>query len=152
MDAYRVTDPEPTGAGARAAMMQALTMANALPADVDYVNAHGTGTPKNDPAESLALRELLGIESERVYVSSTKSQIGHLIGASGAVEFAACLYAICQQSVPATISLEHPDPACQLRHVPRMPVAAELRRVMSNSFGFGGQNASIVLGRTGTES
>lgn len=151
MDAYRVTDPQPEGAGARAAMAQALAMAQVSPSEVDYVNAHGTGTAKNDPVEARALRDVLGAEVERIYVSSTKSQIGHLIGASGAVEFAACLFALGQQCVPATISLEHPDPACQLRHVPKRPIFTEVRRVMSNSFGFGGQNASIVLCRPGTD-
>jgi 3-oxoacyl-[acyl-carrier-protein] synthase II len=149
LDAFRVTDPQPEGEGARAAMSQALAMAQRSSVDIDYVNAHGTGTPKNDPAESRALRAVLGKEVERVFVSSTKSQIGHLIGAAGAVEFAASLYALIYQLVPATISLERPDPECVLRHVPKVPIFTEVRRVMSNSFGFGGQNASIVLGRVG---
>ncbi|HMA92197.1 MAG TPA: beta-ketoacyl-[acyl-carrier-protein] synthase family protein [Polyangiaceae bacterium] len=147
LDAYRVTDPEPDGRGAIAAMAQALAMANLSPRDIDYVNAHGTGTPKNDPVEARAIRTVLGSDVDRIYVSSTKSQIGHLIGAAGAVEFAACLYALREEQVPATITLEHPDPECRLRHVAKQPIQVPVRRVLSNSLGFGGQNASIVLGQ-----
>jgi len=145
LDAYRVTDPHPEGRGAITAMTRAMSMAGDGPGDLDYVNAHGTGTPKNDPAEARALRETLGADIERILVSSTKSQVGHLIGAAGAVEFAACLFALAHATVPATISLEQPDPQCALRHVPRSPVSATVRRVLSNSFGFGGQNASILV-------
>lgn len=145
LDAYRVTDPEPDGRGAMAAMAQALAMAKVTSRDLDYVNAHGTGTPKNDPVEARAIREILGTDVDRVYVSSTKSQIGHLIGAAGAVEFAACLYALLEQRVPATITLEHPDPECRLRHVAKRTIQVPVRRVLSNSLGFGGQNASIIL-------
>jgi 3-oxoacyl-[acyl-carrier-protein] synthase II len=146
LDAYRVTDPQPEGDGAVAAMAQAMAMANVSASKLDYVNAHGTGTSKNDPVEAKALRRVLGSAVEdRIFVSSTKSQIGHLIGAAGAVEFAACLYALERQMVPATITLEQVDPDCHLRHVPGLPIHAPIRRVMSNSFGFGGQNASIVL-------
>jgi 3-oxoacyl-[acyl-carrier-protein] synthase II len=145
LDGHHVTEPDAEGRGAVAAMSAALAMAQRNPRDLDYINAHGTGTPKNDPVESRAIRTLLGNEQERVYVSSTKSQIGHLIGAAGAVEFTACLYALLRQSVPATVTLEQVDPACQLRHVPKQPIATHVRRVMSNSLGFGGQNASIVL-------
>jgi 3-oxoacyl-[acyl-carrier-protein] synthase II len=152
LDAYRVTDPEPNGEGAFGAMAQAMAMANVDASDIDYVNAHGTGTPKNDPVEATAIRKLLGSDVERVYVSSTKSQIGHLIGAAGAVEFSACLFALERQCVPATITLERPDPACALRHVPKLPIQTEVRRVLSNSLGFGGQNASIVLAHSQVES
>jgi 3-oxoacyl-[acyl-carrier-protein] synthase II len=147
LDGHHVTEPDAEGRGAVAAMSAALAMAQRNPSELDYINAHGTGTPKNDPVESRAIRTVLGDEQQRVYVSSTKSQIGHLIGAAGAVEFTACLYSLLHQSVPATITLEQVDPACQLRHVPKLPVSTCVRRVMSNSLGFGGQNASIVLSR-----
>lgn len=147
LDAYRVTDPEPTGRGAEGAMRGALAVAGLEPEAIDYINAHGTGTPKNDAVETLAIHRVFGRVAPGVPVSSTKSQIGHLIGAAGAVEFAACLFALEKQTLPATLHLDHPDPACDLDAVPHRPRPHRVRRVLSNSFGFGGQNACIALGR-----
>jgi 3-oxoacyl-[acyl-carrier-protein] synthase II len=146
MDAYRVTDPAPDHAGAAAAMIAALQDAGLPQGHVDYVNAHGTGTVKNDQAEIAAIRCALGASAERIPVSSTKSQIGHLIGAAGAVELAAVIFALQQGIVPATINLTDPDPACDLDCVALTPRPAEVRTALSNSFGFGGQNAAIVVG------
>ena len=143
MDAFRVSDPDEHQQGAVAAMRAALSDAGLSPGDVDYINAHGTGTRKNDPAESRAIREVFGATPPPV--SSTKSQIGHLIGAAGAVEAMAVLFAIEQQILPATLNLRTPDPACDLDYVPNQPRAARVRVALSNSFGFGGQNACLVL-------
>jgi 3-oxoacyl-[acyl-carrier-protein] synthase II len=147
LDAFRVTDPAEDHEGAVAAMRGALEVAKLGARDIDYVNAHGTGTRKNDPAESAAIRSVFGADADRVPVSSTKSQIGHLIGAAGAVEFLAGLFALERGMLPATINLEEPDPECNMVHVARTPRPARVRAFMSNSFGFGGQNAVIVAGR-----
>jgi 3-oxoacyl-[acyl-carrier-protein] synthase II len=146
LDAYRVSDPVPGEAGAIGAMERALAAARVSPGEVDYVNAHGTGTRKNDPAETRAIRRVFGAAAERLPVSSTKSQIGHLIGAAGAVELVACLFALREQTLPATINLGERDPECDLDYVPGVPRAVRVRTVLSNSFGFGGQNAVLVLG------
>ena len=146
MDAHKVTDPCPDQAGAAAAIAGALDDAGIQPAELDYINAHGTGTPKNDPAETAAIRAVLGPHADRVPVSSTKSQVGHLIGAAGAVELAATLFALEHGVVPATINLSTPDPRCDLDYVRGEPRALQVHRALSNSFGFGGQNASIVVG------
>jgi len=146
LDAYRVTDPAPDHAGAAAAMGAALADAGLPAAEVDYINAHGTGTRANDPAEVAAIRSVFGERADRIPVSSTKSQIGHLIGAAGAVEFLAALFALKKGIVPATINLTDPDPECDLDFVPLIPRRAPVRTVMSNSFGFGGQNAVILAG------
>jgi 3-oxoacyl-[acyl-carrier-protein] synthase II len=145
LDAFRMTDPAPDGAGAVAAMSGALADARISPEDVGYINAHGTGTRKNDPAETRAIRAVLGEAAQRIPVSSTKSQVGHLIGAAGAVEFGAVLFALGEGVLPATINLTHPDPECDLDYVPLVPRRATVRIALSNSFGFGGQNASIVV-------
>jgi 3-oxoacyl-[acyl-carrier-protein] synthase II len=144
LDAFHVADPAPDHAGAVAAMRKALASAGLGPEQIDYVNAHGTGTRKNDPMETRAIRTVLGAAADRVPVSSTKSQIGHLIGAAGAVELIAGLFALAEQILPATINLSEPDPTCDLDYVPNVPRAARIRTFLSNSFGFGGQNASIV--------
>jgi len=147
LDAYRVTDPAPNDEGAAAAMERALLDARLEPAQVDYINAHGTGTRKNDPAETLAIRAVFGEHAEAIPVSSTKSQIGHLIGAAGAVELLAGMFALIEQVVPATINLTHPDPECDLDYVPLVPRPHRVDRFVSSSFGFGGQNAVLVAGR-----
>ncbi len=117
------------------------------PRDIDYINAHGTGTLKNDPAEAAAIRRVFKEDAGSVWVSSTKSQIGHLIGAAGAVELCAGLFALEHQTVPATITLVNPDEGCVLHHVAGAPRSARVERVLSNSFGFGGQNAAMVIGK-----
>ena len=144
-DAYHVTQPEPEGKGARLAMLAALKDAGAGPGDLDYINAHGTSTPANDRAETLAIKRALGNEAKRIPVSSTKSQIGHLIGAAGAVEAAATILAIDRGTIPGTINLEEADPDCDLDYVSDGPREAQVTFALSNSFGFGGHNASIAL-------
>jgi len=125
------------------AMAAALADAGLLAKDVDYINAHGTGTRKNDPAETRAIREIFGVTPPPI--SSTKSQIGHLIGAAGAVEAMAVLFALAEQTLPATINLSTPDPECDLDYVPVQPRPARVRIALSNSFGFGGQNACLAF-------
>lgn len=147
LDAYRVTDPAPDQAGAIAAMRAALADARVAPEEVDYVNAHGTATRKNDPAETAALHAVFGAQAPRIPVSSTKSQVGHCIGAAGAVELLATLFALEEGMLPATINLDEPDPECDLDYVPNRPRPASVHTAISNSFGFGGQNATIVVGR-----
>ena len=145
LDAYRVSDPHPEQEGAIRAIRGALACAAVRPEDVDYVNAHGTGTLKNDPAETSAIKAVFP-QSQRLPVSSTKSQIGHLIGAAGAVEFLAGIFAVRHGILPATINLVHRDPACDLDYISDGPRPVRVRTFMSNSFGFGGQNAVIVAG------
>jgi len=144
LDAFRVSDPDEEQRGAIAAMRAALTDAGVSPSDVDYINAHGTGTRKNDPAETAAIRAVFGQAPPPT--SSTKSQIGHLIGAAGAVEALATIFALREQILPATINLRTPDPECTLDYVPNTPRPARVRVALSNSFGFGGQNACLILG------
>lgn len=145
-DAFHVTQPDPQGRGAARAMRAAMSDAGIEPGDVDYVNAHGTSTPYNDRIETLAIKEALGNEAKRVAVTSTKSQTGHLLGAAGAIEAAACALIIRNSMVPATINLESPDPECDLDYVADGARAQDVRVAMSNSFGFGGQNACLVFG------
>ena len=146
LDAFRVSDPDPDQVGAAQCIRRALEDARLEPERIDYINAHGTGTRKNDPAETAAIRQVFGRHADRLLVSSTKSQIGHLIGAAGAVELGATLLALREGVVPATINLESPDPACDLDFVPLVPRRAAVRLALSSSFGFGGQNAAIVIG------
>jgi 3-oxoacyl-[acyl-carrier-protein] synthase II len=143
LDAFRVSDPDEHERGAVAAMRAALADARLMPAAVDYINAHGTGTRKNDPAEARAIREVFGDVPPPA--SSSKSQIGHLIGAAGAVEAMAVLFALAEQTLPATINLHSQDPECALDCVPNQPRPARVRIALSNSFGFGGQNACLVF-------
>ncbi|MGH9183678.1 MAG: beta-ketoacyl-ACP synthase II [Acidimicrobiales bacterium] len=143
-DAHHITAPDATGRGAVAAMRAALGQAGLAPADVDYVNAHGTSTPPNDRTETLAVRAVLG---PRVPVSSTKSMTGHLLGAAGALEAVVCLKVLETGILPPTINHEDPDPDCDLDYVPNVARTATVDTVMTNSFGFGGHNATLVLGR-----
>jgi 3-oxoacyl-[acyl-carrier-protein] synthase II len=144
-DAHHATQPDPGGLGAQAAMRAAMEDAGVVPDDIDYINAHGTSTPFNDRIETLAIKNVFGVEAKRVPVSSTKSQMGHLLGAAGAVEAAISVMAICRGKIPSTINLEEPDPQCDLDYVGEGPRDAKLRIVLSNSFGFGGQNACLVF-------
>ena len=143
-DAYRATAPRADGAVARLAMEQALRRAGVTGREVGYVNAHGTGTPLNDPAEARAIRGALG---DHAAVSSIKGALGHLMAASGALELAACLLAFERDLLPGTAHLVERDPDCELDVIGPRPRAAHVDVVMSNSFGFGGQNVSLVLGR-----
>jgi len=144
-DGCHIVQPDPTGRGAAAAMRKMLRDAGAAPDSIDYINAHGTGTPLGDVAETKAIKEVFGPHAATVAVSSTKSSIGHLLGASGGVEFIATALAIRDQVAPPTINLDHPDPECGLNHVALAPRAMTIKGAASNSFGFGGHNASLLL-------
>jgi 3-oxoacyl-[acyl-carrier-protein] synthase II len=144
-DAYHITAPDPKGSGAALAMRRALEDAGEDPSAVTYVNAHGTSTPLNDASETVAIKAVLGDHARRVAVSSTKSMTGHMLGAAGAVEGAACALAIANGVVPPTIHYEHPDPECDLDYVPNEARELRVRLALSNSFGFGGQNACVAF-------
>ena len=146
-DAYHITMPGEAGEGAAAAMRAALDDAGLTTADVDYINAHGTSTPLNDRAETAAIKRLFGKRAYALPVSSTKSMTGHLLGAAGALEAIVCLLALRDGLMPPTINYEEPDPDCDLDYVPNAARPADLQVVMSNSFGLGGHNATLVLGR-----
>jgi 3-oxoacyl-[acyl-carrier-protein] synthase II len=146
-DAYHITKPAPEGEGAVRAMQLALADAKISPDQIDYVNAHGTSTPAGDAEESKAIARAYGAHAleKRLWVSSTKSMMGHLLGAAGAVEAAICLLAIRDGIVPPTINLDHQDPECVLDFVPLVARERRIRNAMSNSFGFGGTNATLVV-------
>ncbi|HWE37636.1 MAG TPA: beta-ketoacyl-[acyl-carrier-protein] synthase family protein [Isosphaeraceae bacterium] len=146
-DAYGITRPEPDGKGAALAMKSALREAKLDPADVDYINAHGTSTRLNDIMETVAVKRVFGNRAPSIPMSSQKSMVGHLIGASGALEAAATALSLERGVVPPTINQATPDPACDLDYVPNTAREVPLRTALSNSFGFGGQNASLVLAR-----
>ena len=147
-DAYRITDQHPTGAGAVAAMNEAIEDAGLTAADVDYVNAHGTGTEVNDSTETGAIKQSLGDAASKVAVSSIKSMMGHLIAASGAVELITCVLALRDKTLPPTINYETPDPACDLDYVPNTARKVDkLDVILTNNFGFGGQNDTLLLRR-----
>lgn len=147
MDAYRVTAPHPEGRGAAQAMANALRDASLAPAAIDYINAHGTSTPLNDPAETMAIKQVFAADEHyrKLAVSATKSQIGHWIAAAGAPEFVATLLAARDGIAPPTLNLENPDPACDLDYVPGHARAMPIGAALSNSFGFGGLNASLIV-------
>jgi 3-oxoacyl-[acyl-carrier-protein] synthase II len=147
LDAFRVTDPEPNGRGAALSMAKAMADANLSASDLDCVNAHGTGTPKNDVAETLAIKQVLGTRARQIPVTANKSMTGHLIATSGAFEAAVSALTLFFGKVPPTINLEHPDPQCDLDHVTEGCRDFAGRTVLSNSFGFGGQNATLVFRR-----
>ncbi|MFB3883443.1 MAG: beta-ketoacyl-ACP synthase II [Armatimonadota bacterium] len=144
-DAYHITDPLPDGDGQARAMEAALRDARISPDEVDYVNAHGTATQVGDIAETRALKRVFGERAKQVPVSSTKSVTGHLLGAGGAVEAIACLCAMRDGVAPPTANLDDPDPECDLDYVPKQAREVRIRTAMSNSFGFGGHNATLVL-------
>lgn len=145
-DSGHITQPDVTGSGAARAMENALHDAKVNPEDVDYINAHGTGTVLGDRAETMAVKSVFGEHAGEVSISSTKSQLGHLLGASGGVELALTVMALRHNVVPPTINLETPDPECDLDYTPNTPRERQVRVAMSNSFGFGGHNASLVVG------
>ena len=146
-DGTHMTAPCPDGSGARYAMQQALRDAKLNPSQIDYVNAHGTSTPLGDKAETLALKMVFGDRAKSLAVSSTKSQLGHLLGASGGVEIALCVQALQTQVAPPTINLDNPDPDCDLDYIPNQARPMQIDRILKNSFGFGGHNACLVIGR-----
>jgi 3-oxoacyl-[acyl-carrier-protein] synthase II len=146
-DAYHVTAPSLDGEGAKGVMLRALGDAGIDPAEVGYINAHGTSTPYNDKVETLAIKKAFGEHAYRIGVSSSKSMMGHLLGAAGAVEAGITALCLANQVMTPTINYEHPDPECDLDYVPNRPRLAEIVCGMSNSFGFGGTNACLVLRR-----
>ena len=145
-DAYNITAPHPEGIGATRAMQLALKDAKLNPADIDYINAHGTSTDLGDACETLALKKVFGDHAKKLAISSTKSMIGHLLGASGGVELIATILSIKHGVVHPTINLDTPDPACDLDYVPNVARKMPVRYALSNSFGFGGHNVSLVVG------
>ncbi|MCM8795256.1 MAG: beta-ketoacyl-[acyl-carrier-protein] synthase II, partial [Candidatus Omnitrophica bacterium] len=146
-DAYHITAPDPEGDGAMRAMQLALKDARLNPEDVDYLNAHGTSTKLNDKVETLAIKRTFGDHAKRLMVSSTKSMTGHLLGAAGGVEFVVCCLVLKEGIVPPTINYEYPDPECDLDYVPNIARKAKVDVCMSNSLGFGGHNATLIVKR-----
>jgi 3-oxoacyl-[acyl-carrier-protein] synthase II len=146
-DAFRVTDSHPDGRGASACIRLALADSGLAPSDIGYINAHGTSTQVNDKVETLAIKQVFGEVAYRVPVSSSKSMIGHLIAAAGAVELIITIMALRRSLLPPTINYEVPDPECDLDYIPNVAREQRLRHALSNSFGFGGQNISLIVSR-----
>jgi len=146
-DAYHITAPEENGMGASMAMAYALKEAKLNPEQIDYINAHGTSTPLGDLAETKAIKKTFGPAAKSVMISSTKSQLGHLLGASGGVEACITALAVSRNLLPPTINLDNPDPECDLDYIPHKARDKNVKYAMSNSFGFGGHNASLLLGK-----
>jgi 3-oxoacyl-[acyl-carrier-protein] synthase II len=144
-DAYHITAPAPNGEGAARSMSMALKDAGLLPEDIDYINAHGTSTKENDKNETQAIKTVFGEHAYKLAVNSTKSMIGHLLGAAGAVEAIATILSITTGKIHPTINYENPDPECDLFYVPNKAIDREVKAAISNSFGFGGHNVSIVF-------
>ncbi len=148
-DAYHITSPSPNGEGAAKCMQSALKDAQISPDDVDYINAHGTSTKYGDEIETASIKKVFGGHAYKLCVSSTKSMIGHLLGASGGVEAAICALSLYNKTVPPTINLDNPDSECDLDYVPHRARTLDINIAMSNSFGFGGTNACIIIRRFG---
>lgn len=144
-DAYHITSPDPEGKGLSLAMSRALNDARVSPSEIDYINAHGTSTSYNDKFETLAIKKVFGEQARKVMISSTKSMTGHLLGAAGGIEAIVSVMTIQTGEVPATINLETPDPDCDLDYVPNVKRRANVKTVLSNNLGFGGQNAALVF-------
>ena len=146
-DGTHITQPDPKGVGAARAMSLALDSAGLRPDQIDYINAHGTSTPLGDAAETGAIKAVFGEHARKVAISSTKSHLGHLLGASGGVELVISIRAMHENVVPPTINYETPDPSCDLDYTPNEPRERRIDTVLSNSFGFGGHNATVVASR-----
>lgn len=146
-DAFRITDTHPEGRGAASCIQMALDDAGRAPADIHYINAHGTSTSVNDKVETMAIKRVFGDQAYKVPISSTKSMMGHLIAAAGATELIICLLALRDQVLPPTINYETPDPECDLDYLPNEARPARCEHVLSNSFGFGGQNITLLASR-----
>lgn len=144
-DAYHITQPAAGGEGGAKAMQLALRKAGIEPKEIDYINAHGTSTPLNDKAETMAIKAVFGDDAYRIPVSSTKSMVGHMIGAAGAIEAMVCVLAIQHGVIPPTTNLTNPDPECDLDYVPHVARQKRVRTALSNSFGFGGHNSVLVV-------
>jgi 3-oxoacyl-[acyl-carrier-protein] synthase II len=148
-DAYHMTSPPEDGEGARQCMANSLQDAGITPDKVDYINAHGTSTPVGDKGETIAIKRAFGDHAKKVAVSSTKSMTGHLLGAAGGVEAVFSLLSLRDQVAPPTINLDTPDPECDLDYVPKTARKMKIDVVLSNSFGFGGTNGTLVFRRLG---
>jgi 3-oxoacyl-[acyl-carrier-protein] synthase II len=146
-DAYRLTDIHPQGRGAAQAMRLALQEARLNPGEISYLNAHGTSTSANDATETLAIHKAFGGDAQHLPVSSTKSMTGHLVTAAGGIEAVFSILALREGVVPPTLNYETPDPECDLDYVPNHPRELPVRHVLSNSFGFGGQNVALLFSR-----
>jgi 3-oxoacyl-[acyl-carrier-protein] synthase II len=146
-DGSHITQPDEHGTGAAKAMLRALADGEVNRQDIGYINAHGTSTPLGDQAETVAVKSVFGEQARQISISSTKSQLGHLLGASGGVELVLCVLALRDSLIPPTINYDDPDPACDLDYTPNQPRERRLQAAMSNSFGFGGHNASLIVGR-----
>jgi 3-oxoacyl-[acyl-carrier-protein] synthase II len=146
-DAYHITAPPEKGEGAASCMNLALIDAGLNPTDIGYINAHGTSTILNDKSETAAIKAVFGEQAGQVPVSSTKSMTGHLLGAAGAVEALICVKVLQDNILPPTINYETPDPECDLDYIPNTARPATVRHVMTNSFGFGGHNATLIISR-----
>lgn len=146
-DAYHVSAPAENGAGAALSMQYALDNSKLSPEDIGYINAHGTSTQLNDKSETAAIKTVFGEQAYHIPISSTKSMTGHLLGASGALEAIVCAKVFQENILPATINYETPDPECDLDYVPNQTRQVSPEHIMSNSFGFGGHNATLVLSR-----
>ncbi|MFW5812268.1 MAG: beta-ketoacyl-[acyl-carrier-protein] synthase family protein, partial [Alkalispirochaetaceae bacterium] len=146
-DANHLTAPHPEGRGAIEAMDRAIKAAGLEPEQVDYINAHGTSTPINDPMETKAIKEVFGAHAAKVKISSTKSMTGHRVGAAGGIEALVATKALEQQFYPPTINLDNPDPECDLDYVPNTGIEGKMEVAMSNTFGFGGHNGVVILRR-----
>jgi 3-oxoacyl-[acyl-carrier-protein] synthase II len=144
-DAFHISAPAENGAGAARCMQLALQDAGLEPVDLSYINAHGTSTPLNDKSETAAIKTVFGEQAYRVPISSTKSMTGHLLGASGALEALFCVKVLQDAILPPTINYETPDPECDLDYVPNLARPAHVSHIMSNSFGFGGHNATLII-------
>jgi len=144
-DAYHITQPAEGGEGGAKAMQIALRKAGLEPKEIDYINAHGTSTPLNDKCETMAIKTVFGNDAYRIPTSSTKSMMGHLIGAAGTIEALICILVIQHGVIPPTINLVHPDPECDLDYVPNIARQKRVRTVLSNSFGFGGHNSVLIF-------
>ena len=145
-NAYRITDSPPDGQGAYLAMRNAIDDAGLTPDDIGYINAHGTSTYQNDRSETVAIKRVFGAAAGRVPISSTKSMMGHLVNAGGAVELIVCLLTMRHGVITPTINYDTPDPECDLDYVPNVARRQPVNRALSNSFGFGGINATVVVG------
>ncbi len=146
-DAYRVTDSHPDGRGTTSALQRALASAHLNPEDIDYINAHGTGTILNDRVETTAIKHAFGEHAWKVPISSTKSMLGHATTACGAIELAVCLFSLQSGVIPPTVNHEKPDPQCDLDYVPRNAREVNCRHALTNNIGFGGQNAALIVSR-----
>jgi len=146
-DAYHVAAPAPDGDGAVRVMRRAIEDAGVRPEDIQYINAHGTSTPFNDKTETLAIKKVFGEHARRLAVNSTKSMTGHLLGAAGGLEAGVTALCLFHQAMPPTINYEFPDPECDLDYVPNVARKAEIVHALSNSFGFGGTNGSLLFKR-----